>query len=238
MKTSKPISTISYNSEEFLKAKLDYLVKNNTIEFWFYVKHLGEYDKETNIQDKDHIHLYIQCCDRVDTVKLREQFVEYENGDLNSKPLQCMPFQTSKPYDALLYDLHYQPYLLMKMETKQFSYTLDDVVTNDIDYLRHMYSEALHSDLFKRDRIMKLMDNGVSMAEMCFHGLINPSQAYQLAFYEQMFKKGQAEVASNGGVVSQAIAELQSPAIDVSKPVKKTTKKKTSSRLVSSDSVD
>lgn len=120
MKTSKPISTISYNSEEFLKAKLDYLVKNNTIEFWFYVKHLGEYDKETNIQDKDHIHLYIQCCDRVDTVKLREQFVEYENGDLNSKPLQCMPFQTSKPYDALLYDLHYQPYLLMKMEQSNF----------------------------------------------------------------------------------------------------------------------
>lgn len=73
------------------------------------------------------------------------------------------------------------------------------------------------------------MDNGVSMAEMCFHGLINPSQAYQLAFYEQMFKKGQAEVASNGGVVSQAIAELQSPAVAVSKPVKKTTRKKTNS---------
>ena len=196
MKTSKPISTISYNSEEYLKSKLDYLVKNNTVEFWFYVKHLGEYDKETNMQDKDHMHLYIQCCDRVDTVKLREQFVEYENGDLNSKPLQCMPFQTS---------------------------------TNDVDYLRHIYSEALHSDLFKRDRMMKLMDNGVSMAEMCFHGLINPSQAYQLAFYEQMFKKGQAEVASNGGVVSQAIAELQSPAVAVSKPVKKTTRNKTNS---------
>lgn len=154
---------------------------------------------------------------------------ECETADLNSKPLQCMPFQTSKPYDALLYDLHYQPYLLMKMETKQFSYTLDDVVTNDVDYLRHIYSEALHSDLFKRDRMMKLMDNGVSMAEMCFHGLINPSQAYQLAFYEQMFKKGQAEVVSNGGVVSQAIAELQSPAVAVSKPVKKTTRKKTNS---------
>ena len=51
MKTSKPISTISYNSEEYLKSKLDYLVKNNTVEFWFYVKHLGEYDKETNMQD-------------------------------------------------------------------------------------------------------------------------------------------------------------------------------------------
>ena len=86
--------------------------------------------------------------------------------------------------------------------------------------------------------MMKLMDNGVSMAEMCFHGLINPSQAYQLAFYEQMFKKGQAEVANNGGVVSQAIAELQSSAIAVNKPVKKTTRKKTISRPVSSGSAD
>ena len=65
MKTSKPISTISYNSEEFLKAKLDYLVRSGEVAFWYYIKHHGEYDKETNIQDKDHIHLYIQCCDRV-----------------------------------------------------------------------------------------------------------------------------------------------------------------------------
>ena len=34
MKTSKPISTISYNSEEFLKAKLDYLVRSGEIAFW------------------------------------------------------------------------------------------------------------------------------------------------------------------------------------------------------------
>ena len=53
-----------------------------------------------------------------------------------------------------------------------------------------------------------------------------------------MFKKGQAEVANNGGVVSQAIAELQSPAVAVSKPVKKTTRKKASSRSVSVASAD
>ena len=42
MKTSKPISTISYNSVEFLKAKLDYLVRRftshyvsiNSFSFW------------------------------------------------------------------------------------------------------------------------------------------------------------------------------------------------------------
>lgn len=229
MKTSKPISTISYNSEEFLRAKLDYLTKSGNISFWYYIKHNGEYDTETNLQDKDHIHLYVESGDRVDTIKLGEMFVEYPNGDLNALPFKCMPFRVSKVYDALLYNIHHPQYLLMKFEKKEFSYTLDDIVTNDRDYLNQLYSEALHSDLFKRDRMMKLMDNGVSMAEMCFHGLINPSQAYQLAFYEQMFKKGQAEVASNGGVVSQAIAELQSPAVAVSKPVKKTTRKNTNS---------
>lgn len=238
MKTSKPISTISYNSEEFLKAKLDSLVKGGEIAFWYYIKHIGEYDKDTGIQDKDHIHLYIESGDRIDTIKLRELFKEYPDGNLNALPLQCQPFRVSKPYDALLYNLHHQQYLLMKFETKEYGYTMDDIVTNDIDYLYQLYSEALHSDLFKRDRMMKLMDNGVSMAEMCFHGLINPSQAYQLAFYEQMFKKGQAEVASNGGVVSQAIAELQSPAVAVSKPVKKTTRKKVNSRSVPVASAD
>ena len=228
MKTSKPVSTISYNSEEFLKAKLDYLTKSGSIAFWYYIKHNGEYDTETGVQDKDHIHLYVESGDRVDTIKLGEMFVEYPNGDFNALPLKCMPFRVSKVYDALLYNIHHSQYLLMKFEKKEFSYTLDDIVTNDRDYLNQLYSEALHSDLFKRDRMIKLMDNGVSMAEMCFHGLINPSQAYQLAFYEQMFRKGQAEVASNGGVVSQAIAELQSPAVAVSKPVKKTTRKKTS----------
>lgn len=234
MKTSKPVSTISYNSEEFLKAKLDYLTKSGNIAFWYYIKHNGEYDTETGVQDKDHIHLYVESGDRVDTIKLSEMFVEYPNGDLNALPLKCMPFRVSKVYDALLYNIHHPQYLLMKFEKKEFAYTLDDIVTNDRDYLNQLYSEALHSDLFKRDRMMKLMDNGVSMAEMCFHGLINPSQAYQLAFYEQMFKKGQAEVASNGGVVSQAIAELQGSAVAVSKPVKKTTRKNVNSRSVSS----
>ena len=238
MKTGKPISTISYNSEEFLKAKLDYLTKSGNIAFWYYIKHNGEYDTETGVQDKDHIHLYVESGDRVDTIKLGEMFVEYPNGDLNALPLKCMPFRVSKVYDALLYNIHHPQYLLMKFEKKEFTYSLDDIVTNDRDYLNQLYSEALHSDLFKRDRMMKLMDNGVSMAEMCFHGLINPSQAYQLAFYEQMFKKGQAEVASNGGVVSQAIAELQSPAVAVSKPVKKTTRKKVNSRSVSVASAD
>lgn len=236
MKTSKPISTISYNSEEFLRAKLDYLVRSGEVAFWYYIKHHGEYDKETDIQDKDHIHVYLEFADRVDTVKLGEMFLEYENGDLNSKPLKCMPFRVSKPYDALLYNIHHSQYLLQKFEQKEFSYTLDDIVSSDRDYLNQLYSEAMHSDIFKRDRMMKLMDSGVSVAEMCYHGLVNTNQAYQMMIFEQLYKRGKYNI--DRAKEEDRLLELENPfenvvdsAIEKPKPrqVKKTTRKKTSS---------
>lgn len=235
MKTSKPISTISYNSEEFLRAKLDYLVRSGEVAFWYYIKHHGEYDKETNIQDKDHIHVYLEFADRVDTIKLGEMFLEYENGDLNSKPLKCMPFRVSKPYDALLYNIHHSQYLLQKFEQKEFSYTLDDIVSSDRDYLNQLYSEAMHSDIFKRDRMMKLMDSGVSVAEMCYHGLVNTNQAYQMMIFEQLYKRGKYNI--DRAKEEDRLLGLENPfenvvdsAIEKPKPrqVKKATRKKTS----------
>lgn len=234
MKTSKPISTISYNSEDFLKAKLDYLSRSGEVAFWYYIKHHGEYDKETNIQDKDHIHVYLEFADRVDTIKLGEIFFEYENGDLNSNPLKCMPFRVSKPYDALLYNMHHSQYLLQKFEQKEFSYTIDDIVTSDRDYLNQLYSEAMHSDIFKRDRMMKLMDSGVSVAEMCYHGLVNTNQAYQMMIFEQLYKRGKYNI--DRAKEEDRLLELENPfenvvdsAIEKPKPrqVKKTTRRKT-----------
>lgn len=238
MKTSKPISTISYNTEEFLKAKLDYLSRSGEVAFWYYIKHHGEYDKETNIQDKNHIHVYLEFADRVDTIKLGDMFLEYENGDLNSKPLKCMPFRVSKPYDALLYNIHHAQYLLQKFETKEFSYTLDDIVTSDRDYLNQLYSEAMHSDIFKRDRMMRLMDSGVSVAEMCYHGLVNTNQAYQMMIFEQLYKRGKYNI--DRAKEEDRLLELENPFENVvdsvmEKPkqrqVKKTTRKKTSSSV-------
>lgn len=241
MKTSKPISTISYNSEDFLKAKLDYLVRSGEVAFWYYIKHHGEYDKETNMQDKDHIHVYLEFADRVDTIKLGEMFFEYENGDLNSKPLKCMPFRVSKPYDALLYNMHHAQYLLQKFEQKEFAYTLDDIVTSDRDYLNQIYGEAMHSDIFKRDRMMKLMDSGVSVAEMCYHGLVNTNQAYQMMIFEQLYKRGKYSI--DKAAEEKRLLDLENPFENVvdsalekpkPRPVKKTTRKKASS-VVSAD---
>ena len=237
MKTSKPISTISYNSVEFLKAKLDYLVRSGEVAFWYYIKHHGEYDKETNMQDKDHIHVYLEFADRVDTIKLGEMFLEYENGDLNSKPLKCMPFRVSKPYDALLYNIHHAQYLLQN--------TIDDIVTSDRDYLNQIYSEAMHSDIFKRDRMVKLMDSGVSVAEMCYHGLVNTNQAYQMMIFEQLYKRGKYNI--DKAAEEERLLDLENPfenvvdsALEKPKPrqAKKTARRKVNSHSVPVASVD
>lgn len=45
MRTSKPISTISYNTLPFLKEKLDDLVNNQVLEFYFFIWHHAEDDE-------------------------------------------------------------------------------------------------------------------------------------------------------------------------------------------------
>ena len=74
MQTCKPISTISYNSEEFLKSVLDNLVRTHVIDFYMYIKHIGEIDLFGE-QEKDHIHLFLIPNKRINTADL-EQFVE------------------------------------------------------------------------------------------------------------------------------------------------------------------
>ena len=39
MRTSKPFSTISYNTEDYLTAKLDELVTTRKIEFYAFIEH-------------------------------------------------------------------------------------------------------------------------------------------------------------------------------------------------------
>ena len=46
MKTSKPISTISFNTESFLRGKLRELEAAGILEFWAYIKHDPEPEPE------------------------------------------------------------------------------------------------------------------------------------------------------------------------------------------------
>lgn len=106
MATQKPISTISYNSEKFLKEKLDSWIKAHIIQAYQYICHKGEDG------DKDHIHLRLEPNKRLDPMTLAEELREYEIG--KKKPRGCRPFRPSKEEDWLLYAVHDKKYLKFK----------------------------------------------------------------------------------------------------------------------------
>ena len=106
MATQKPISTISYNTEPFLKEKLEIWLNAHIIQAYQYICHKGEDG------DKDHIHLRIEPNKKIDPMDLIEQLREYQIG--KDKPLGCRPFRPSKEEDWILYVVHDSQYLKIK----------------------------------------------------------------------------------------------------------------------------
>ncbi len=106
MATQKPISTISYNSEQFLKEKLEQWIKAHIIQSYMYICHKGEDG------DKDHIHLRIEPNKKLDQMDLTEQLQEYQMGQ--KKPLGIRPWRPSKEEDWILYAVHDEQYLKLK----------------------------------------------------------------------------------------------------------------------------
>lgn len=127
MATQKPISTISYNSEAFLKEKLDTWISSHIIQAYQYIKHKGEDG------DKDHIHLRIEPNKKLDTMDLLEQLREYQIG--NTKPLGCRPFRPSKEEDWILYAVHDETYLKLKYgggeKGEKLPYNWQDIVVSE-----------------------------------------------------------------------------------------------------------
>lgn len=106
MATQKPISTISYNSEPFLKEKLEAWLKAHIIQSYMYICHKGEDG------DKDHIHLRIEPNKKLDPMDLQDELQEYQMG--KDKPLGVRPFRPSKEEDWILYAVHDEDYLKNK----------------------------------------------------------------------------------------------------------------------------
>lgn len=106
MATQKPISTISYNTESFLREKLDTWYQAHIIQAYQYICHKGEDG------DKDHIHLRIEPNKKLDPMDLQAELREYQLG--KDKPLGCRPFRPSKEEDWYLYVVHDPQYLKLK----------------------------------------------------------------------------------------------------------------------------
>lgn len=137
MRTSKPISTISYNSDAFLTQKLEEMVKAHTISDWMFIHHIAEADEA-----KDHTHLWIKPNKLVDSMAIQDYLREYDPTHPD-KPLKCTDFRYSDTDDWILYGMHLEPYLKSKGLERQYHYTPYDFRYHDEDTFNENLNHAL-----------------------------------------------------------------------------------------------
>lgn len=138
MRTSKAISTISFNTEGFLVLKLDELLRSKIISTWHFICHRGEGDEAGK---KDHIHLYLEPSKLIQTDDLIGHFKEIDPK--NVKPLSCLPFRVSRFDHWYYYAIHNEQYLqsLRKPLERKYHYTYEDIKTSNSDELYRAVSE-------------------------------------------------------------------------------------------------
>lgn len=165
MRTTKPISTISYNTTQYLIDRLDDLVKAGKITAWFFIEHQPEED-----ETKAHKHLYIELTKLIQTEDLRKEFIE--PTPTSSKPLGCMPFQSSKFDDWYLYGLHDSAYLATKGETRGIEYSHADFVSSDEDYFDELARKVKRETGGIFRRIKEAVELGMSWTQLASSGRI------------------------------------------------------------------
>ena len=177
MQTGKLISTISYNTAEFLKGKLNDLVRQGIIEYAHWVHHRPEEDEK-----KAHAHVVLKPNRRLDTSALRNEFVEPVAGE--EKPRGVLPFQSSKMNDWLLYAVHDVAYLLRKNQNRKERYSRSDLLTTDADLLDEDWRAAHEGEDSRVKQVIELAQRGVSWVELLKTGLIPINQLFQ---YREVF---------------------------------------------------
>lgn len=131
VRTTKPISTISYNTVPYLKLKLDELKSSGRISFYAFINHKPEDDEAGK---KFHNHVYMVPSKMLQTEDVRKFLEEFDPSHPN-KPLGALEFNSSKFDDWYLYALHNKPYLASKSHSRVYSYVHSDIITDDEDNL-------------------------------------------------------------------------------------------------------
>lgn len=168
MKTRKPITTISYNTDGYLKTRLEELRKAKVISIWFFVNHKAEADEK-----KDHKHLWILPAKTIQTDDLYDELLEPDLKHLDKPPLKCLHFQACNSFaDWYLYSCHDKSYLLRKGQKRAFSYTIDDFVCSDRDELDEFVREIDMTDYSAMGRLIEAKDQGLSFDEYLRRGSV------------------------------------------------------------------
>lgn len=160
MKTTKAISTISFNSKPYLIGTLNSFVKNKIATFWAIIEHRGE-DDEAGL--KDHFHVYIEPSKLLQTDDLREKLIEPVP---NNKPLGSLPFRTTSDFaDWYKYTLHDKAYLATKMLQKKYHYSSEQYITSDEDYFLYLVKNVQFTETPIYERVLYFKRQGFDFGQ-------------------------------------------------------------------------
>lgn len=179
VRTTKPIATISYNTRDHLKNVLEDLRKRQILQFWAFIWHQNE-DDECR---KNHIHLYMEPAQLLQTLDLEQAFIEIDIRNPN-KPLKCIQIENSKWVDWYLYAIHDRKYLAYKKQSRVYHYNYEDIVCSDEDTLYAKVHTMDLSFLVGYEKLEEAVDNGLTFYEYSkFNGVpIEKIQSHKIAF--------------------------------------------------------
>lgn len=194
MRTTKPISTISFNTADYLKLKLEELRKAGRISFWAFITHKPEDDEGGK---KEHNHVYIEPSKMLQTDDLKEALKEYDPQS-PSKPRGCISFNGSKFDPWYMYALHDKRYLASKGQSRRYHYTHDEIQTSDQDDLLCKARSIDMLSLSPYADMENAIDNGITWTQYFARGTIPLPQvalferAWNLLLANRTYRAGAA----------------------------------------------
>lgn len=183
MRTSKPVATITYNSVDFLEAKLAELMRQKKIQDYIFILHHKEEDEK-----KDHIHLYIEPNTRIDTMDL-QKFLEEPDLLHPGKPLRPIKFVACRSLDDwILYNEHFPPYLVSKYESREYIYEKEEFHYADENAFEDAYLHAHKASEWARKNaiLRQLADRNIEGVDLILNGSIPLNLASQVAAVQRM----------------------------------------------------
>lgn len=197
MKTSKPISTISYNTPVFLRNKIEEWKQKGWIEYGMWIQHQAD-DDNTKI----HHHVFLKPAKLIQTMDLEMESIEipvfrvpnYPVDDTGCtslvpstvKPLKMISFRSSKESDWILYGIHDPTYLAEKGMTRNIHYSFSDIQSTCSDTLHDMITHLIDDRKGRLEvRIFDCIQNGMSWRDIVCTGIVPLKQIHNaLQFYK------------------------------------------------------
>lgn len=203
MKTSKPISTISYNSPDFLRNKINEWKSKGFIEYGMWIKHLPDEDNK-----KIHYHVFLKPAKLIQTMELEADSCEIPMGTFSEvspsadttdisatvvKPLKMISFRMSKEDDWILYGIHDKTYLAEKGMERTHHYTFSDIETTCMDTLHDMITHLIDNRKGRLEvRIFDCIEKGFNWRDIVSTGIIPLKQMHNaFMFYKALTYQAQ-----------------------------------------------